>query len=177
MPLREFVRRATQAITGSVLFELPGLKALRAAAYRSLFDIGTSFHIGAQTIFYTEHGLGGHLHIGNGVRIGAQIVIDHSGGCEIGDNVWISHRAAIFTHEHPMHGTKVNVETAPAPKKLSIGDNAWIGYQAVILPNVSLIGEGAIVGAGAVVTKDVPPYAIVGGNPARIIGQRVDPTL
>lgn len=52
-----------------------------------------------------------------------------------------------------------------------IGERAWIGYGALVLPRVS-IGEGAVVGAGSVVTKDVAPYAIVAGNPARVIGQR-----
>ena len=52
-----------------------------------------------------------------------------------------------------------------------IGDRVWIGYRAIILPGVS-IGEGAVVGAGAVVTKNVEPYAIVAGNPARKIGER-----
>ena len=52
-----------------------------------------------------------------------------------------------------------------------IGDRVWIGYRAIVLPGVS-IGEGAVVGAGAVVTKNVESYAIVAGNPAREIGLR-----
>jgi acetyltransferase-like isoleucine patch superfamily enzyme len=52
-----------------------------------------------------------------------------------------------------------------------IGNRVWIGYGAIILPGLT-IGEGAVVGAGAVVTKDVEPFAIVGGNPARKIGER-----
>lgn len=57
---------------------------------------------------------------------------------------------------------------------LEIGNDCWIGANAVILPKVSSIGNGAVVGAGAIVTKNVPPYAIVAGNPARIIGYRFD---
>ena len=52
-----------------------------------------------------------------------------------------------------------------------IGDHVWIGYRAIILPGVT-IGEGAVVGAGAVVTKDVPPFAIMVGNPARQVSER-----
>jgi maltose O-acetyltransferase len=52
-----------------------------------------------------------------------------------------------------------------------VGDRAWIGYRAIVLPGVS-IGEGAVVGAGAVVSRDVPPFTIVAGNPARPIGER-----
>jgi virginiamycin A acetyltransferase len=50
----------------------------------------------------------------------------------------------------------------------------WIGYNAIILPSVSKIGDGAVVGAGAVVAKDVPPYAIVAGVPAKVIKYRFD---
>ncbi len=53
-------------------------------------------------------------------------------------------------------------------KQIVVGDDVWLGYGAIILPGVT-IGDGAIIGAGTVVTKDVPPYAIVGGNPAKVI--------
>jgi virginiamycin A acetyltransferase len=57
---------------------------------------------------------------------------------------------------------------------LYIGHDVWIGEWAIILPNVNTIGNGAIIGAGTVVTKDVPPYTIVAGNPAKVIGKRFD---
>jgi virginiamycin A acetyltransferase len=57
---------------------------------------------------------------------------------------------------------------------VEIGNDVWIGYNAIILPSVSKIGDGAVVGAGAVVTKDVPPYAIVAGVPAKVIKCRFD---
>ncbi|MCA9936785.1 MAG: hypothetical protein KC415_22775 [Anaerolineales bacterium] len=56
-----------------------------------------------------------------------------------------------------------------------IEDDVWIGFQAVILPGVT-VGKGSIIGAGAVVTKDVPPYSIMGGVPARLIRQRELPS-
>lgn len=55
---------------------------------------------------------------------------------------------------------------------ICIGNDVWVGYDSIILPRVSKIGDGAVIGSGAVVTKDVPPYAIVAGNPARIIKYR-----
>lgn len=58
-----------------------------------------------------------------------------------------------------------------APKPVIIGNDVWIGAQAIILPGVT-VGDGAIVGAGAVVAKPVAPFTIVAGNPARVIGQR-----
>ncbi|MFA6263730.1 MAG: CatB-related O-acetyltransferase [Candidatus Babeliales bacterium] len=65
------------------------------------------------------------------------------------------------------------METLPSKGDIIVGNDVWIGYEALILPGVH-IGDGAIIGARAVVTKDVPPYAIVAGNPARIVKMRFD---
>ena len=54
---------------------------------------------------------------------------------------------------------------------LTVGDDVWIGAMATVLPGVT-IGTGAVIGGGAVVTRDVPPYAIAVGNPARVVGER-----
>lgn len=67
-------------------------------------------------------------------------------------------------------------ETLP-PRPLVIGDDAWIGANALILPGCGRIGRGAVVGAGSVVTRDVPDYAVVAGNPARVIRERFSPAL
>lgn len=84
-----------------------------------------------------------------------------------GDNVSIGPEAAILTLGHdPMSSGFEN-----KGGEVRVGDRVWIGYRAIILPGIE-IGEGAVVGAGAVVTKDVPPYTIVAGNPARKIADR-----
>lgn len=64
-------------------------------------------------------------------------------------------------------------ENDPQPKDTVIGNDVWIGYEAVVMPGVE-VGSGAVIGAKSLVTKDVPPYAIVGGNPAKIIRLRFD---
>ena len=64
-------------------------------------------------------------------------------------------------------------KTYPTKGDIIIGNDVWIGYRAAIMPGVT-IGDGAIIGACSVVTRDVPPYSIVGGNPARIIRKRFD---
>lgn len=85
----------------------------------------------------------------------------------VGDDVSIGPAATILTLGHDPQSPQFADKGGP----VTIGDRAWIGYGALVLPGVA-IGEGAVVAAGAVVTKDVAPYTIVGGNPARVIGQR-----
>lgn len=82
-------------------------------------------------------------------------------------NVTIAYDAIIWTLNHDYNA----MHYAPKGASVYIGDYAWICCRSIIFPGTT-IGEGAIVTSGAVVTKDVPPYAIVGGVPARIIGYR-----
>jgi maltose O-acetyltransferase len=86
----------------------------------------------------------------------------------IGHDTSIGPNATILTLGHDPH----SADFADRGGDVVIGDRVWIGYGAIILPGVKL-GEGAVVGAGAVVTKDVDPFAIVAGNPARKIGERI----
>ena len=85
----------------------------------------------------------------------------------MGSNVSIGPEATILTLGHDPRSAAF----ADRGGDVVIGDRVWIGYRAIILPGVT-IGEGAVVGAGALVTKDVEPYVIVVGNPARKIGER-----
>ena len=107
---------------------------------------------------------GSSLRVGDNVQINEKVRIDITGGMEIGDGVLISSEVIIYTHDHGLDPRSI---PNPLPKK--IGDNAWIGIRAIILPNCIKIGEGSIIGAGSVVTKNVLPYTIVAGNPAKII--------
>lgn len=95
----------------------------------------------------------------------------------------IASTARVVTQNHPMntistsalffHPSKGLVRDNPvASKPLEIGSDVWIGHHAVVLPPTRSIGHGAVIGAGAIVSRDVPPYAIVMGNPARVIGYR-----
>jgi maltose O-acetyltransferase len=84
-----------------------------------------------------------------------------------GSDVSIGPEASILTLGHEPQSPDFADRGGP----VTIGDRAWIGYRAMVLPGVT-IGEGAVVAAGAVVTRDVPPYTIVAGNPAAEIGKR-----
>ena len=93
----------------------------------------------------------------------------------VGDNVSIGPEASILTLGHdPQSGSFED-----KGGNVTVGTRAWIGFRAIVLPGVT-IGEGAVIAAGAVVTKDVPPFKIVGGNPAMELGDRnpeIDYTL
>ena len=103
-------------------------------------------------------------HIGNDSQIGRNVRLDFTGGLCIGKSVVISDRTVIFTHSH---GT--DPRSVPAKTPLKIGDRVWIGADALIVEWVSVIGDGAVVAAGAIVTKEVPPGVLVAGVPARVI--------
>lgn len=109
--------------------------------------------------------------LGNEVFIGYGAELDISDSLTLGDHVLIAPGCFITDHHHKS-GAHARIaaqgcESAP----VVIEDDAWLGANAVVLPGIR-IGRGAIVGAGAVVTHDVEPMAIVAGVPARIIGRR-----
>ena len=104
------------------------------------------------------------LTIGDRVQINRNVHLDTTGGLSIGTGTLVSEEAVIYTHDHGL-----DPRAAPVPMGKHIGRDVWIGMRAVILPQCRRIGAGAIIGAGAVVTKDVPAGAIVAGNPARIL--------
>ena len=84
-----------------------------------------------------------------------------------GDDVSIGPEASVLTLGHDPNAADFALKGGD----VRIGDRVWIGFRAIILPGVE-IGEAAVVAAGAVVSRDVPPFAIVAGSPARVIGER-----
>lgn len=105
--------------------------------------------------------------IENGVSIGPRVLLDGRLGLKIHENAVIACEAIIWTMNHDYNDVNFSVKGAP----VEIGRNAWVCSRAIILPGIT-IGEGAVVAAGAVVTKDVPDFSIVGGIPAKVIGKR-----
>ncbi len=113
--------------------------------------------------FYTD--CGKNIHIGQRVFINSGCKFQDQGGIFIGDDVLIGHNCVIATLNHVMDPDHRGDMTA-APVR--IGNKVWVGANATILQGVT-IGDGAIIAAGAVVTKDVAPMTIVGGVPAKFI--------
>jgi len=117
--------------------------------------IGDNVSIG--TLSVVEH----HVEIGNGVRIHTQVFIPEFSVLE--DGCWIGPNVVLTNAKYPLSPGVKDSLVGPVIRR-----NAKIGANATLLPGV-VIGEGALVGAGAVVVRDVPPGAVVVGNPARVI--------
>jgi acetyltransferase-like isoleucine patch superfamily enzyme len=131
--------------------------ALRVGRQSGLYN-GTFFDLGPE----------GEVAIGDYCTlVGA--IISTNRRIVIGDYVFIAHEVTIADHSVAVPPSEPQSEVRPRSNGgISIGDGAWIGARAVLLPGAH-IGQGAIVGAACVVDMDVPPFAVVAGNPARIV--------
>lgn len=136
------------------------------------------FQFGDGVELWEGSGFGGNIRIGNNSKVGAYVVmwgvghldpmIDIGEWCMFGPQTIILARG----HEFRNPNQPVWVQGPKEVKKpVKIGNKVWIGLRSIILPEVE-IGDGAIIGAGAVVTRDIPPYAIAAGVPAKVIGWR-----
>jgi len=122
---------------------------------------GTTIHMGVK--FFLPDG----VTIGEDTIIGDRAFLDGRAPLQIGNHVDIASEVMIYNSEHDINADDFGAIVAP----VTIKDYVFIGPRAIILPGVT-IGKGAIVAAGAVVTKDVPEFTMVGGVPAKVIGER-----
>ena len=112
------------------------------------------------------------ISVGDNVRIGEKSFLNAAGGITIGNNVKTGMKIFIWTNNHDYYApTALPYGEKCILKPVTIEDNVWIGAKSSIVPGVT-IGEGAVVAMCSVVTKDVPPCAVVGGNPAKVIKYR-----
>jgi acetyltransferase-like isoleucine patch superfamily enzyme len=113
----------------------------------------------------------GSLHIGSNTYIQSGCILNaFVGNITIGANCMIAPRCAFTPYQHSLVDTRRPMREQPLTSQgdIVIEDDVWLGLHVCVMDNVT-IGRGAIVGAGAVVTKDIPPYAIAHGVPARVI--------
>lgn len=149
---------------GEWIGRLP-LRWLRDRLVRSL--LGVRLAPGAQLYRWREIRSGRRVSIGEGSVIGLWATLDGRLGIEIGEQVNFSSEVAIWTQQHDPRSPEFAAVGGP----VTIHDRAWLSFRCTILPGVT-VGEGAVVAAGALVTRDVEPYTIVGGVPAVKIGDR-----
>lgn len=170
-PMKLFVVQFVRYLTNSVIAHIPW-----AAARHQWYRYVNGLEIGeGSTILMSAYLYAGvrrpnrepSIIIGKHTIINRQCCLDGRGGLRIGDNVSISPGVWLLTDQHDINDPYFAEALGP----VEIDDYAWIGSKALVLPGVK-IGRGAVVAAGAVVTKDVPPYHVVGGVPARHLGKR-----
>ena len=161
-----------------------GARLMPTARIRNALRDANGIRVGAHSIIRGELLLfahGGDISIGDWCYIGEGARVWSSGSIHIGDRVLISHNVNIFDSlTHPLNARQRHAQfkaiiQAGHPRSIDLGerpvivsDDVWIGANACVLRGVT-IGEGAIVGAGAAVTHDIPSFTIVAGNPARVI--------
>ena len=173
MNIRQFLGRALYNLLGK---HMPlsdsrrsfGSKKVRAFCGKLMLEhCGKNVNIEQGARFSSAVRLGDNSGIGINARIEAHVTI--------GNDVMMGPECMMFTSNHASADLTIpmNRQGFDAPRPIVIEDDVWIGARVTILPGVR-VGRGSIIGAGRVGTKDVPPYSIVGGNPARLIRSRKD---
>ena len=127
-------------------------------------EVGKKPFVGGKSKFMSE------LHIGDYCNFNGMEILG-GGKVYIGNYFHSGKECLINTQNHRYEGAEIPYDSEFDFKTIRIGDCVWFGHRVTVLGNIT-IGEGAIIGAGSVVCKDVPPCAIVGGNPAQIIKYR-----
>lgn len=166
-------RRFLQMWYGQKFFSMPYIYKLKNKAYSKEFKMGKGVFIGDNVALMRTHkiisnGKVGAVSIGEKVTFGSNVYIEYSGDVIIGNHVDLSNGVKIYSHKHDCYEIVHSAKNTPSANKVVISDNVWIGANAIILPGVT-IGEYSVVGAGSVITHDVPSNSIVAGNPARFI--------
>ncbi|MBR1688763.1 MAG: acyltransferase [Prevotella sp.] len=141
---------------------------LRRLIYRHIFRS----HLGINAILHYGTEIRSHwnLSVGNRSIIGDRALLDARNGIYIGEDVNISSDVQIYTEQHDYRDPEFLCQS-DATFAVRIDSRVWIGPRVTILHSVH-IGEGAVIAAGAVVTKDVPPFSVMAGIPAKCIGER-----
>ncbi len=155
-------------ILGNMFFKSMPSRTLRKLYYRIL-----GAKLGKKTVIFRRSTVlyPKGLKIQDRTNIGFDAWIDARGGIEIGSDTTIASKAQLITGTHELDSPTFEAKFLP----IKIGSNVWIGTSAIILPGVT-IHDGAVVAAGAVVTKDVKAYTVVGGVPAKYIKDRAHVT-
>jgi|SRR5687768_5944843 len=180
----EFDKICNHSVTNNGCVFLPGSMVYNEQKNSQKIIIGKRTNVAGILLIFKY---GGAISIGENCYIGDHSRIWSGENVKIGNSVFVSHNVNImdtnsheinafereYSHkkllENGLPSKKGNIETKP----VIIEDHVWIGFNAIILKGVR-IGQGAIIAAGSVITKDIPAYTLVGGNPAKIIRHLVN---
>ena len=150
---------------------------IKAFSCRKVLTHGVDLHLGARTRIWAPS----HVRMGDQVYVGKDVHIEAN--CRIGNYCLIANRVAIVgRHDHDFSAVGFPMRFSPwvgsrrfpsqyADEEAVIEDDVWLGYGTIVMTGVT-VGRGSVVAAGSVVTRDVPPYSISAGVPAKIIGKR-----
>lgn len=161
-------------ISGLYHFFIEMIMCIPCHPLRRLVCLLLMKHFGRSSAIYRNVDLRSpyRISVGEHTNINKRCVLDGRGGLTIGNNVDIAQETNIWTEQHDYNDPTYK----PVCKEIIIEDYVWLASRVTVLPGVH-IGRGAVVASGAVVTKDVPPLAIVAGVPAKIIGYRKEEAL
>lgn len=146
----------------------PDLQRKKWAAYKKRYGFGKNCVIGHDVLLVRHHHLDGKISVGNNVLLAKHVFIDYSGSVRIADDVKLSDSVSIESHKHVFIPGAKSYQAIQT--NVTIEDGTWIGQHAIISEDCKRIGRFAQIGAGAVVRNPIPPYALVVGNPAKIVG-------
>lgn len=156
-----------------LIFLLPRFRIfnyLKSCYLRFVF----SASIGRRVVYYSGVWIftGRYLRVGDDVDFAKDVLVTSEGGVSIGDRTLIGYRSQIISSNHRVPNAPGKIFYSGHEKKaVNIANDVWIGAGSIILPGVN-IGEGAVVAAGSVVTRDVAAFTMVGGVPAKLIRNR-----
>lgn len=156
----------------TIIMSLPRFRLCNS--FKSIFLKALGAKTGKRVVYYPGVWIfpGRNLCLGDDVDVAKDVIITTTGGVNIGPRVLIGYGTKILSSNH-----KIPVDfgqifySGHDNGKVVIGRDCWIGANCIILPGVT-IGEGSVIAAGSVVTKDIPEYSIVGGVPAKLIKMR-----
>lgn len=152
---------------------------IKVLACRKVLTHGDDLHLGARTRIWAQS----HVRMGDQVYVGKDVLIEAN--CRIGNFCLLANRVAIVgRHDHDFSAVGFPVRFSPwigskrfpsqyADEEAVIEDDVWLGYSSIVLTGV-IVGRGSVIAAGSVVTRDIPPYSIAAGVPAKVIGKRFE---
>lgn len=171
MGLRQKICKASFILLDAVLPPFNhckwGNKLKHIAAKGAFAHVGEHVNWGKRLTLFSNLQIGDYSGIGDRAYIASHV--------KIGSHVMIGRDLKIFTRNHKTDRTDISMDNQGFEEvsPLEIGDDVWICDSVIITPGCSRIGNGCILAAGSVITKDVPDYCVVGGNPAKVIRKRV----